>query len=173
MHSMDSVVAFSTRRFSFCSCCDLTDSLKIGVVTDKEYSFYLLPPLLSIASLHASLHAYLPSKCEDTLGTGERWTPVPSLSDLYFWKGPSLLSFRIFLGIDSLFCWNSFAQVKNSWICRAKGTWIFGPKPDTQLPVLYKHPVIVTLSELVSIYPFLSHSFFCLKSPFSLSFPHN
>lgn len=134
----------------------------------------LLPPSPSPPPLHASLHAYLPSKCEGTRGTGKCWAPVPSPSDLYFWKGPSLLSFRIFLDIDSLFCWNSFTQVKNTWICRAKSTWIFGPKPDTQLPLLYKHPVIVALSELVSIYPFQSHSLFCcLKSPLSLSLPHN
>ena len=47
MHSMDSVVAFLTQRFPFCSSCDLTEALKIGVVIDKENPFYLLlpPPL--------------------------------------------------------------------------------------------------------------------------------
>lgn len=47
MHSMDLVGAFSTQRFSFCGFCDLTESLKIGVVIDKEKPFYLLlpPPL--------------------------------------------------------------------------------------------------------------------------------
>lgn len=65
MHSVDSVVAFSTQRFSFCCCCDLTDSLKIGVVIDKEYPFYLLiknTPFTSsplFRPLHPYVHLYM------------------------------------------------------------------------------------------------------------------
>lgn len=46
MHPIDLVVAFSSQRFSFCSSSDSRDSLKIVVVIDKEYPFYLLlsPP---------------------------------------------------------------------------------------------------------------------------------
>lgn len=47
MHPIDLVVAFSSQRFLFCSSSGLRDAFKIGVVIDKEYSFYLLlsPPL--------------------------------------------------------------------------------------------------------------------------------
>lgn len=44
MHLMDLVVAFSALRFSFCSFCDSTESLKIVLFIDKETHFYLLLP---------------------------------------------------------------------------------------------------------------------------------
>lgn len=89
MHSMELVVAYSAQIFSFCS---LTDSLETGVVNHKEHPFYLLLP--TSPPLHPDMHLYLHT-CHLNVST-QAWDRAPSLSDLYFWKGLSLLSFRIF-----------------------------------------------------------------------------
>lgn len=94
MHSMELVVACSAQIFSFCS---LTDSLEIGVVNHKENPFHLLLPTSS--PLHPDMHLYLHT-CHSNVSTQAQDRALLSLiclfSDLYFWKGLSLLSFRIF-----------------------------------------------------------------------------
>lgn len=94
MHSMELVVACSAQIFSFCS---LTDSLEIGVVNHKENPFHLLLP--TFPPLHPDMHLYLHT-CHSNVSTQARDRALLSLiclfSDLYFWKGLSLLSFRIF-----------------------------------------------------------------------------
>lgn len=139
----------------------------------KNTPFTSFSPLPFIASLHALVHAYSPSKCEDTLGTGECRAPVPSLSDLCFWKGPSLLNFRKFLNIDSLLCWNSFTQVKKYLSIQSKRYLNIWTKAWCSATLAVWTPSYRCLV-WAGIYPFQSHSLFCcLKSPLSLSLLHN